>query len=129
MLTFKTWKCSFVIRNALDRPLKLTDSKISYGDVTERFTSILPGETKKFTVESGSFKPYGVEYYITLADEAGSGETPYGTIKLGADIPTAKSTNKGTLEVSGNLQCTGWTGSIGKSLHDFTGSVTVSKKM
>lgn len=129
MLTFKTWKCSFIIRNALDRTLTLTDSKISYGSKSESFSEIRPGETKKFTVKSGPWDPWGIEYYLTLEDKAGYGEIPYGSIKLGANIPTGSSSNKGTLEVSGNLQCSGWDGNIGKGLHDFTGSITVSKKI
>lgn len=119
------WKYKLLIKNTLDRPLKLDSLRIPYGK-KEDVSANIPAKSEGIcAVYSPAGKPVGLEFYATFSDVHKPNEDPYGSFTVYVDMPYWKHANKGTCTTTGIMKVDGFQ-KVPDGNHDFENSVIVT---
>jgi len=122
------WQYKLIIKNTLDRPLKLDSLYVPWGNkdtVSERIPAKGEGVC---TIYSPPGVPYGLEFYATYSDVCQASENPYGSFTVHVDMPFWKHENQGTCDTNGILKVEGFK-KVPDGYHDFENSVFVTTSL
>lgn len=119
------WQYKLLIKNTLDRPLKLDSLRRLYGKEGGITRIIPPMGEGVCTIYSPSGKSSGIEFYATYSDVYKSGEYPYGSFTVYVDMPYWKHANKGTCTTTGIIKVDGFQ-KVPNGNHDFENSIIVT---
>lgn len=119
------WQYKLLIKNTLDRDLKLDSLRIPYGK-KDTVSAKIPAKGEGVcTIYSPSKKPYGLEFYATFSDVVPENRDPYGSFTVYVDIPYWQHKNTSTCDTTGILKVEGFR-KVPNGNHDFENSVIVT---
>ncbi|MDR1089430.1 MAG: hypothetical protein LBL23_09235 [Coriobacteriales bacterium] len=122
------WDFNLTVVNEMDRDLKLITESISWGDFASHKYTIAKGESTKYTLYSPGGAAYGYQFNLVFQDVLPKeGDKHYGTLTVDVDVPLTKD-NKSSIQTTGLLETSGWDGKLPAAGHDFSKTLSVSKK-
>lgn len=122
---FSKWQYKLMIKNTLDRDLKLDSLRIPYGKKGSVNETIPAGGSGVCTIYSSGGEPIGLEFYVTYSDVYKQGEAPYGSFTVYVDMPFWKSKNTSTCDTNGIIKVDGFR-KVPNGNHDFENPIIVT---
>lgn len=119
------WQYKLLIKNTLDRDLKLDSMRIPYGKKDAVTARIPAGGEGVCTIYSPAGVPTGIEFYATYSDVCKQGEASYGSFTVYVDIPYWKHKNTSTCDTNGIIKVDGFK-KVPDGNHDFENSVIIT---
>jgi hypothetical protein len=107
--------------------LELVRRSIPWGKITCPQVRIGKGGNATYNLYSPVGAAYRYEFNLVFQDVAPTGSAHYGTLTVDVDIPLSKS-NHSSIKTTGLLETSGWDRNLPASGHDFSRTLTVSKK-
>jgi hypothetical protein len=122
------WDFNLTVVNDTDRALKLTRRSIPWGKITCPQEVIGKGESVTYNLYSPNGAAHGYEFNLVFQDVLpGAEDKHYGTLTVDVDVPLSKS-NRSSIQTTGLFETSGWNGDLPASGHDFSRTLSVSKK-
>lgn len=122
------WQYKLLIKNTLDRDLKLDSIRIPYGKEDTISKNIPANGEGVCTIYSPKGKAYGIEFFVTYSDIYTKEQNPYGSFTVYVDIPYWKHKNSSNCSTTGILEVEGFQ-EVPDGNHDFENSIIVTTKL
>lgn len=119
------WTYSLLIKNTLDRSLKLENINIPYGKKQEVSEEIPAGGDGKCIIYSPAGTPTGIEFYVTYSDIHETGEASFGSFSIKVDIPFWKHKNTSSCVSTGLIKVEGFE-EVPDGNHNFQNSILIT---